>query len=186
MKGRADGGARYSAMNGRHSPWIGVGLVIIGLLGLAVVVPLLLGNGTQYGGSWFGLGQRTFSSPGERLFLTGQDTNGTAIPRSNRSMTGMMVTGGGCAACHGPDGRGRTVNAMMGSFETPDIRWSALIASGGSHSSEEAHVAFDETTFARALRDGVDPEGTRLDPPMPRWQVTDQEVQDLIVHLKTL
>jgi hypothetical protein len=104
MKGRAEGGARISAMKGRHSPWVGVGLVIIGLLGLAVVVPLLLGNGTQYGGSWFGLGQRTFSSPGERLFL----------------------------------------------------------------------------------RDGIDPEGQRLRPPMPRWQVTDQEVQDLVAYLKTL
>jgi hypothetical protein len=75
MKGRAEGGARTSALRGRHSPWIG-----------------------------FGLGQRTFSSPGERLFL----------------------------------------------------------------------------------RDGVDPEGQRLRPPMPRWQVTDQEVQDLVAYLKTL
>jgi hypothetical protein len=55
MKGRAEGGARISAMKGRHSPWVGVGLVIIGLLGLAVVVPLLLGNGPStaaHGSAW--------------------------------------------------------------------------------------------------------------------------------------
>jgi len=173
-------------MNRTRSLWIGVGLAVTGLLGLVVIVPLLLGNATQYAGSSFGLGQRTFSSPGERLFLTGRGANGAAIPRSIRSMAGMMVSGGGCADCHGPDGRGRTVGAMMGSFETPDIRWSTLVSSGGTHSSEEGHVAFDETTFARALRDGADPEGTRLDPPMPRWQVTDREVRDLIAYLKTL
>jgi cytochrome c oxidase subunit 2 len=184
MKGRAEGGARISAMKGRHSPWVGVGLVIIGLLGLAVVVPLLLGNGTQYGGSWFGLGQRTFSSPGERLFLTGRDANGIGVPRSNRSMTGMMVTGGGCAACHGPDGRGRTVGAMMGSFEAPDIRWSTL--SSPQDPQGRPQTPFDEAVFAHAVRAGVDPEGRRLKPPMPRWQVTDQEVQDLVAYLKTL
>jgi len=79
-------------MNGRRSLPIGVGLVIIGLLGLAVVLPLLLGNGTQYGGPSLGLGQGTFSSPGERLFLTGRDANGVAVPRSSRSTAGMMVT----------------------------------------------------------------------------------------------
>lgn len=172
-------------MNGRHSPWIGVGLLAIGLLGLAAVLPLVSGN-TQYGGAWFGPGERTFSSPGERLFLTGRGANGTVLRRTNGSMMGMMVTGGGCADCHGPDGRGRTVNAMMGSFEAPDIRWSTLTASGGTHSSEETHVAFDETTFARALRDGFDPEGARLDPPMPRWRITDQELQHLVAYLKAL
>lgn len=171
-------------MNGRHSLWVGVGLLVIGLLGLVVVVPLLLGNGTQYGGSAFGLGQRTFSSPGERLFLTGRDANGTAIPRLNRSMAGMMVTGGGCADCHGPDGRGRTVNAMMGSFETPDIRWSTL--SSPQDPEGQPQTPFDEAIFGHAVRDGVDPEGQRLKSPMRRWQVTDQEVQDLIAYLKTL
>ena len=184
MKVRAEAGARSSAMNGRHSLWIGVGLFITGLLGRVVVLPLLLGNGTQYGGSSFGLGQRTFSSPGERLFLTGRDANGTAVPRSNRSMTGMMVTGGGCADCHGPDGRGRTVGAMMGSFEAPDIRWSTL--SSAQDPEGRPQTPFDEASFAHAVRDGVDPEGQRLKPPMPRWQVTDQEVQDLVAYLKTL
>jgi hypothetical protein len=46
MKVRVEAGARPSARNGSHSLWVGVGLVIIGLLGLVVVPSLLLGNGS--------------------------------------------------------------------------------------------------------------------------------------------
>lgn len=39
---------------------------------------------------------------------------------------------------HGRDGRGGTVRAMMGGFETPDIRWSALILTQGAHAAVAA------------------------------------------------
>jgi mono/diheme cytochrome c family protein len=101
-------------------------------------------------------------------------------------MYGMMFGQAGCAGCHGRDGRGGTVGAMMGSFRTPDIRWSSLTSDQGSHPNGQAHAAYDEASFARAVRDGIDPEGDRLNAPMPQWRLTDAEMAALVAHLKGL
>ena len=162
----------------RSSLWVGAGLVVLGLVGLVVV--LALAGGAGLGGS----GGAGFSSLGERLFQTGTDANGNPVPRSQTATFGMMSTGGGCAGCHGTDARGRTVSSMMASFTAPDIRWSTLTA---THDPQgQPQTPYDETSFARAVRDGTDPEGRPLHAPMPRWQLTDQEVSALIAYLKTL
>jgi Cytochrome c len=123
-----------------------------------------------------------YGSLGRRIYSSGTDETGRPIPRSGG--TGMMNSAQGCADCHGPDGRGRTVGAMMQSFQAPDIRWSTL--SSPQDPDGQPQTPFDEAIFAHAVRDGVDPEGQRLKSPMPLWQVTDQEVQGLIAYLKTL
>jgi len=90
----------------------------------------------------------------------------------------------GCAACHGKDGRGKTVKTAMGSFSTPDIRWSTL--SSKKDPEGQPQTPFDQTRFARAVRDGLDPEGVLLDPTMPRWRLTDTQVSALVAYLKGL
>jgi hypothetical protein len=37
----------------------------------------------------------------------------------------------------------------------------------------------------RAITDGVDPAGERLDPAMPRWSMSGEDMADLIAYLKT-
>ncbi|MCL4368884.1 MAG: cytochrome c, partial [Actinobacteria bacterium] len=167
--------------------WLGIALSVVGLLGLVLLTTF--GSGTNPGASFapfVGNGAQTFSSLGERIFLSGTDGNGTPIPRSTPSMYGMMLGQAGCAGCHGRDGRGGTVGAMMGSFRTPDIRWSALSSTQGAHEDGQAHAAYDEASFARAVRDGIDPEGARLNAPMPQWRLTDAEVAALVTYLKSL
>jgi mono/diheme cytochrome c family protein len=131
----------------------------------------------------------TLVALGKRIFLTGSDEEGSPIPRSSSSSAGMMAGGMmagevGCAACHGKDGRGRTVKTAMGSFSTPDIRWSTL--SSKKDPEGQPQTPFDQTRLARAVRDGLDPEGVLLDPTMPRWQLTDTQVSALIAYLKGL
>lgn len=150
------------------------------------VSALVGGCGTRLGGSSTAPADRTSLALGERLFSTGTDANGNPVPRTGGAPAGMMNAGGGCASCHGTDGRGRTVSSMMASFTAPDIRWSVLTSTESTESGGSASTPFDEASFARAVRDGLDPEGQPLEAPMPHWQLTDQEMRDLIAHVKTL
>lgn len=76
---------------------------------------------------------------------------------------------------------------MAGSFEAPDIRWSTLTSTDMEHPEGEApHPPFDRESFARALRQGVEPGGGKLEPPMPRWQMNAQEIDALIAYLQQL
>jgi len=165
--------------------WLGLALTVVGLLGLVLVATFA--GGTSPGVSvvpFIGSGSQTFSSLGERIFLSSTDANGNVIPRSVPSMYGMMFSQSGCASCHGRDGRGGTVSAMMGSFVTPDIRWSTLTAT--QDPSGQPQTPFTEASLARALRDGIDPEGDRVNAPMPQWRLTDAEVAALVAYLKSL
>ena len=82
-----------------------------------------------------------------------------------------------CASCHGSDGRGG-VQQMMGMqiMNLPDIRWSAL--------KDE----FDnDEKFRLAITQGQDPDGKKmLNRDMPRWQIGNEDLADLIGFLKTL
>jgi cytochrome c oxidase subunit 2 len=153
---------------------------VVGVVGLGVVVGLALPNGGAL--HRYSPWQGGHGPLGERIYRTGTDETGRPITRSGGP--GMMNGAQGCADCHGPDGRGRTVGAMMGSFQAPDIRWSTL--SSPQDPEGQPQTPFDEAGFARAVRDGIDPEGDRLKAPMPLWQLTDPQVRAIIRYLQTL
>ena len=169
-----------------RSFWLGIALSVIGLVGLVLLATFSVQTSPASFVPFGSNRAQTFGSLDERIFLSGTDENGNVIPRSTPSMYGMMFGQAGCAGCHGRDGRGGTVGAMMGSFRTPDIRWSSLTSDQGSHPDGQAHAAYDEASFARAVRDGIDPEGDRLNAPMPQWRLTDAEMAALVAHLKGL
>lgn len=104
-------------------------------------------------------------SNGERIFKTGFNARGEPIP--NSMMSGM----GGCAMCHGIDGHG---GQMMGRPE-PCNTFKCLSAEG-----------FTEDLVKRAIIHGIDQNGKQLDLMMPRWQMSDNDLNDLITYLKTL
>ncbi len=121
-----------------------------------------------------------FRSNGERIYFTATSERGTEItytggPASN----GWMMMGGGgrlaCASCHGPDGRGGEHSmGMMQVMDATDIRWSAL------------EGEFDPEKFRLAVVEGKDPDGTQLNTDMPRWNIGNDDLADLIAYLKTL
>ena len=124
-------------------------------------------------------GTGAFRSNGERIYFTATSERGTVITYTGGPATsgGMMMGGGrlACASCHGPDGRGGVHN--MGEMQTmtaKDIRWSAL------------QDEFDAEKFRLAVTKGQDPDGTKLNANMPRWNIGNDDLSDLIVYLKTL
>ncbi|NIE74678.1 ABC transporter substrate-binding protein [Pantoea sp. Ap-967] len=88
-----------------------------------------------------------------------------------------------CASCHGTDGRGRP----EGSVRPPSLDWQRLAQGPGPRqANSRSYPAYDERTLARAIAQGVDPAGNRLDPAMPRFELTLADQRNLTAYLKRL
>lgn len=131
---------------------------------------------------------RDFESNGERIYFTATNDAGNRIPsRAGPNLPPMhRLT---CASCHGDDGKGGRVWIMMRRINAPDITWSTLRRTHTDEAGEgdhEEHLAYTEETLARAITDGLDPEGKRLASTMPRWQLSQRDLDDLLAYLETL
>jgi len=157
---------------------IGVVVLVIGIAGL-VVVPLLGLDESDTG---------QYSSAGQRIYYTGIGDNGAPIVRTMPTF-GMMGYGpmlsASCVDCHAEDAKGGRVAGMMGGyFVAPDIRYSFLTT---SHSDEGTTArAWTRADVQTAIRSGTDPDGLRLQAPMPRWDMTANEMDEIIAYLKEL
>lgn len=123
---------------------------------------------------------QNFESNGEQIFLTGTSSRGTIGTTGGPFW--FQMHGGGCAACHGSDGRGGVV-VMMGRLEAPNITYEALtseVADG------DDHRPYTDELIQRAITEGLEPDGERLSDNMPRWQMSSRDLDDLIAYLKTL
>lgn len=156
-------------------------LIGTGLVGMAVVS---LGVGSS---GVLGVGSGSFTSSGQRIYYTGADANGP-IPRTAPGSFGMMGYGMmgavACVDCHGQDGRGGRVGTMFGALEIPDIRYATLTTPRSENATTVP--AWTDADIARAIREGVEPNGQQLQAPMPRWQISDADVNDVIAYLKEL
>jgi hypothetical protein len=79
----------------------------------------------------------------------------------------------------------------MQTMDAPDIRWVTLSSSehGGDHGDGDEHgeeTAYDVEAFMHTIREGVTPGGARLSRDMPRWEMDDDDLKDLIGYLSTL
>ncbi len=131
---------------------------------------------------------------GARIYFTGTNADGKRIPYSGGPNFGRMMMGSylTCAACHGPDGRGGVHWMHMQVMNAPDIRYVALSGEAEEHrgDKDEAHAAehaeYDLDDFRLAVVEGKHPNGEPLSPDMPRWQMSDKDLADLFLFLKSL
>lgn len=161
-----------------------VGLVLLACVGLFIGGLGVRQMASPMGGS-FGLFPGRFGSNGERIYFTATSNSGQPI---TAEMVGMRMMREGmmtCATCHGPDGRGGRVTMMMGTFEAPDIRYSTL-TEGEHDAAHEEHPPYTDELIKRAITQGIDPAGEPLDWAMPRWSMSERDLNDLLAYLKTL
>lgn len=131
---------------------------------------------TGSAGSGGGPGATNYASVGERIYLTGVGADGQNIPRSAPAVSqgSLMMGGGGCGSCHGANGRGGTIRMMTGAaIKAPDVTYAALVKAG-----------FTDATIRQAIRDGLDESGLPLKDAMPRWRMSDADVDATIAYLK--
>lgn len=126
---------------------------------------------------------------GKLIYFTATGADGPIRYRGGPAFGGMMGGSLTCASCHGADGRGGVHLMHMRMMDAPDIRWSTL-SSGqhGDHDNEQdgAAAAYDAEAFMRAVRDGQAPDGETLSSDMPRWEISEQDLENLIAFLQTL
>jgi len=124
-----------------------------------------------------------YAGNGETIYFTGFNNRGERIPFTGGPHW-LYRHGGGCAACHGPDGRGEAP-VMMGTEIPSDIRYHHLIEEE-EHGEGEEHPPYTDETIKQAIIEGLDPAGEPLDLTMPRWQISERDLDDLLKFLKTL
>jgi len=164
-----------------------IGYVVIGLVVLAIGGSLFLSSG--FGGYYMPMGYQpgygdgryyppgccqgpvSFESNGERIYFTGINERGERIPFTGGPQW-LIMHGGSCVNCHGRDGSGG-FTPMMCNGVAADIRYSELKE---EMSDEEIKIAITK---------GIH-EGKELDWCMPRWQLSEEDLNDLIEYLKKL
>ena len=162
----------------------GLGLLVIVLLDACMVIP-------RRGGTGWGVG--AFDSNGERIYFTATSERDSRITYSGGPPSGMMMGRGSlaCASCHGTDAQGG-LHTMMGMqvMDAPDIRWDSLASEEeeGHGDEEEGHGGgeYDLELFRLAVVEGKHPDGDPLSEDMPRWNIGNEDLEDLAEYLMTL
>ena len=121
---------------------------------------------------------------GKQIYLEGTRPGGGKIMayvgKERIQLPGSAAT---CGSCHGPDGRGRPEAGRIPS----DITWDHLMKPyGHSHPLGRKHPAFTEASLKRSILNGVDPGGNPLDPSMPTYAMSLEDINDLIAYMKRL
>jgi cytochrome c oxidase subunit 2 len=157
-------------VQGRKARWVSAALALVWLAAGAAAAAQDTGPV-----AW---GQHAFRSNGERLYFTATSERGTALAaRGGPRGTDWLALPGrlACASCHGVDGRGGRRPSGAGQWmDARDIRWSVL--------KDE----FDQRSLAVALRTGLRPDGRAMSADMPRWDLDEDDMADLVAYLMTL
>jgi mono/diheme cytochrome c family protein len=177
-------GGRGLAVAGIVLGWVGVGslvlMVTMSLTGVFTMPTMPMMNRMVAGDD--------FASNGERIYASATSNSGDPITHDGGPGNGMMSGVLACVDCHGADGRGGERRMMMETFRAPDIRWEALTGDHADHkrSAGGEHPPYTTETLRLAITRGIDSGGEPLDPAMPRWSMTRNDLSDLIEYLQTL
>ena len=123
-------------------------------------------------------------SRGKEIYLLGTSKSGKNILAyfgdSSLEVPGSSMA---CANCHGMAGHGKS----EGGIDPSNITWEALTKPYGvTHSSGRKHPAYTARGLEFAITRGVDPGGNKLQSAMPRYQMSKEDLADLVVYLKRL
>ncbi|WP_424363327.1 ABC transporter substrate-binding protein [Methylocystis parvus] len=119
---------------------------------------------------------------GKELYMHGAQQEGPA-PEVILGAESAPARLAPCASCHGEDGAGRP----EGKINPPDISWSELSNPlGKAYLNGRARPPFSEDDVAQAVLRGLDPAGNRLDPVMPRYKLSQGQLDALVAYLKAI
>lgn len=131
----------------------------------------------------FGAGMNPGVARGKEIYMNGRSTLGPITATLDEGTTRIPAVAMPCASCHGNDGRGRTEGGSTPSditFESLRRAYLVTTASG------RRRGAYDDAKLRRAITQGVDASGNRLDPVMPRYAMPKKDLEALIAYMKKL
>ena len=121
---------------------------------------------------------------GKQIYLQGTSPSGKDILAyvgdSSLEVPGDVMA---CANCHGIAGQGK----VEGGINPSNVTWEALTKPYGvTHVNGRKHPAYNSRGLELAITRGVDPAGNKLLYAMPRYQMSKEDLDDLVVYLKRL
>jgi mono/diheme cytochrome c family protein len=121
---------------------------------------------------------------GKQLYLTGTSGSGREvlayIGDESLEVPGSAMA---CANCHGLNGEGKPEGGVVPS----NLVWEGLTKPYGvTHAGGRSHPPYTERALELAVTRGLDPAGHRLSNVMPRYQMSREDMDDLIAYLKRL
>ena len=124
---------------------------------------------------------------GKQLYLNGTMLDGTAA--TGRTQGDVLLTGTqvSCVNCH----RNSAMGSNEGDEVVPPLRGNILFEALRLPTSKpplapEIRPAYDSDSLRRALRDGVNSAGKPLSPAMPRYRLSNQEIDAISAYLQSL
>lgn len=170
-------------------------LIILALITLVIAAPVHAADTASSPPN--GLSKEEAMRLGEKMYRAGILPSGEymrAVVEGDIPVEGSMFT---CANCHMRSGLG----SVEGTIISPATNGERLYRSrkGGQEFTEQQkkslpsrfrgrdiRPAYTDKTLAQALRAGIDPGGRKLDPIMPRYQLSGRDLQIIVYYLKNL
>lgn len=126
-------------------------------------------------------------SLGKRMYMDGVLPSGeimTATVWDDTTLTGEQVI---CGACHRRSGMGSSEGQDVVPAVTGDILYQPLrLPTTKPPLPPARRAAYTDETLKRAIRDGIGADGEAFSPLMPRYPLSDAELETLLGFLKTL
>jgi mono/diheme cytochrome c family protein len=129
---------------------------------------------------------------GRRIYLEGVLPSGQPLRGIRADLGEVSGQAGACVNCHRPSGLGMaegtsdippiTGHALFGGAEPVYVRFDRRFNPGLS----TPHAPYDEASFAAALRSGHHQTGRTMDVLMPRYDLSDVQLQAVAAYLRTL
>jgi cytochrome c oxidase subunit II len=115
----------------------------------------------------------TYASNGARIYLTATSASGQPISSEGYMAYPRYIS---CSDCHGVAGRGGTYMMM----QLADVTWPALT------DAKKHNPPYSDESLERAIVQGLDSSGNFMSVYMPRFQMTTEDLIDLVNFIKTL
>jgi hypothetical protein len=148
-----------------------------------VKAPALLKNLTHFEQKQFTIGKN--------IYRNGQLPSGQFIEATTIGDVTLPPSQVACSRCHGRSGLG----ASEGGIQVLPVTAQALFTARGPHYRElkrrnresvNRRKAYTDKHFARAIRDGIDPNGRTLGQLMPRYRISNKNMDALRFYISTL
>lgn len=104
----------------------------------------------------------------------------------------LVETIAGCGNCHTPRGPGGTFAAgkeLAGGFVVLDIKEFRAVASNITPDKETGIGGWTDAQIAKAIREGIRPDGSLIGPPMPfelYRKISDSDLMAMVAYLRTV
>jgi mono/diheme cytochrome c family protein len=119
-------------------------------------------------------------SAGERIYREGKLISGEpleAVVEGDVTLSGAQFS---CVVCHGRSGMGSVEGARLAPPVTP------VYLGAPRKLKSRPRPPYTDAALARAIREGIDAGGNRLDRLMPRYKIGDADMAALLKYLRTL